>query len=313
MKKKIYIKDSYDNLSDLNELFDLFMTDNYPYNTKTSDGYYYFEPYDDQDSWKYYKELAEEAFNSIDSANTITSDNYKKVKDTIVDFVSDRIWEAFEIQESDLRDQIHSEFSSYLLRNFGDDGVDFDDDVISDFIVDNVYLDYNDRIDSVLSSEIPLTVILNGDEVVIDEDKQNRLSIRDVETSSIGLLFDLTGHNLDDLNTLLSEGFDTAEPIDFTESVVVDINNFYGNNGDIVFLGGMSLSDMFSKFENNEPLNVSKDSICGLTYFGDNGGQYIELDTDLIVPFGDYIFSNISDTIDSLCGYVPSVWEGKFS
>ena len=164
-----------------------------------------------------------------------------------------------------------------------------------------------------LSSEIPLTVILNGDEVVIDEDKQNRLSIRDVETSSIGLLFDLTGHNLDDLNTLLSEGFDTAEPIDFTESVVVDINNFYGNNGDIVFLGGMSLSDMFSKFENNEPLNVSKDSICGLTYFGDNGGQYIELDTDLIVPFGDYIFSNISDTIDSLCGYVPSVWEGKFS
>ena len=248
------------------------------YLEKQNDGYVYelFVDYNDD-----FTDLINKALAKSDTTNA----------DSIRDNVYQALYEAYEEYEGDMLDEVQDAFENWLSEN----DIEYDSDEVRDCVMDCFYCSYDSVNKHAYNTEIPVDVILKGDDLYIYNDVtdggySNGGKADDFEGTSFEKFLNMSGHSLEEFKELESTGYDSANPETFMESVVVDFRNCCFNTyNQITFLGGITLNDLLDKIESQQPLIVKKDTVCGLwDFYSGCGGLFIELEGDFEIPYGEY-------------------------
>lgn len=230
--------------------------------------------------------------------------------------IQDSIYEIYEEYESDTYYNILNEFENYLSEQ----GIEYDEVELQEYIWDYVSFDYSSPLSSAMNTNIPVDVIINGEDLITYNKVKGGYSegpgienIEEIDKTSLANFLRLTGHTIQEFLDLLNTGYDSAHPTDLIESVVVDFNNCtFPAYLKFTILGGMTIKELSDKFHTKSPLVVKKDVVCGLwDFYQGSGGLFTELESDLEIPYGQFTIQPDSEGgIDSACGFVPEVWEG---
>lgn len=272
------------------------------YMVKKGDGYVYELYVDYKDDFHY---LISEALSKVDDFTDA---------DSIRDIVNQALYEAYEDYESDMLDDVQEAFENWLEEN----EIEYDSDDVRDCCMDCFYCSYDSVYKHAYNTEIPVDVILKGDDLYIYNDVtdggfSNGGKADDFEGTSFEKFLNMSGHSLEEFKELEETGYDSAKPETFMESVVVDFRNCCFNTyNQITFLGGITLNDLLDKIGSQQPLIIKQDAICGLwDFYSGCGGLMIDLEGDFEIPFGEYeIKPDSKGGIDNTCGFVGEVWRG---
>lgn len=221
----------------------------------------------------------------------------------------------YEDVESDMTMEVLDAFSRYLEAN----GIDVDEDSVRDLVYDVFYIDLKDVVNTVLSMELDVDIVLTNtkNEAQYDFAHNNDFGEEDKFSQlSSSWPFILKSQGI--------EGVDSVEDLRGVEgkvasSIVEEIENTTSGMNAFTFFVKMSMEDFLKLQEGNySSITLKAGTPCGLVDFWYGAGSLLEVDLDKPVMLSKGTFNAVIDkanpygySVAEIYGMLSSFWKSN--
>lgn len=221
----------------------------------------------------------------------------------------------YEDVEFDMTMQVLGAFHNYLTEN----GIDVDEDTVSDFMGDVFYIDLKDVANTVLSLDLDVDIVLTNtkNEAQYDFAHNNDFGEDDrFSQLSSSWPFILKSQGI--------EGADSVEDLRGIEgvvasSIVEEIENTTSGMNAFTFFVKMDMEDFIKLYEGNySSITLKAGTPCGLADFWYGAGSLLEVDLDKPVTLPKGTFNAVIDkanpygySVAEIYGMLSSFWKSN--
>ncbi len=221
----------------------------------------------------------------------------------------------YEDVEFDMTMQVLGAFHNYLTEN----GIDVDEDSVRDFVNDVFYIDLKDVVNTVLSLELDVDIVLTNtkNEAQYDFAHNNDFGEDDrFSQLSSSWPFILKSQGI--------EGADSVEDLRGIEgaiasSIVEEIENTTSGMNAFTFFVKMDMEDFIKLYEGNySSITLKAGTSCGLVDFWYGAGSLLEVDLDKPVTLPKGTFNAVIDkanpygySVAEIYGMLSSFWKSN--
>lgn len=215
----------------------------------------------------------------------------------------------YEDVESDMTMQVLGAFHNYLTEN----GIDVDEDTVSDFMGDVFYIDLKDVVNTVLSLDLDVDIVLtNTNNEALHDFAHNNDFGEDDRFSQLSSSWSFI---------LKSQGIEGADSVDdlrgvegaVASSIVEEIENTTSGMNAFTFFVKMDMEDFIKLHDGNySSITLKAGTPCGLVDFWYGAGSMLEVDLDKPVTLPKGTFNAVVDEANPY-GYSVTEIYGMFS
>lgn len=221
----------------------------------------------------------------------------------------------YEAVEFDMTMQVLGAFHNYLTEN----GIDVDEDSVSDFMGDVFYIDLKDVINAVLSLTLDVDIVLtNTNNEALHDFAHNNDFGEDDRFSQLSSSWPFI------LKSQGIEGADSVEDLRGIEgtvasSIVEEIENTTSGMNAFTFFVKMDMEDFIKLHEGDySSITLKAGTPCGLVDFWYGAGSLLEVDLDKPVTLPKGTFNAVIDkanpygySVEQIYGMLSSFWKSN--